>query len=134
MRCDNRKNRPWKECCNGCKELEYSCYICEGIVEVKIKIGHLEEHYNNPNLNITCNMCKVYKHISFFRFRNAKCRLCICFYRYRFGHTGSQFRELIQRIYVYKHNIKIWGWLCPWWASGIRLITVNYQLNPISAK
>ena len=35
-------------------------------------IGHLEEHYRNPNLHLTCNMCKVYKHFSFFGFRNAK--------------------------------------------------------------
>ena len=45
-------------------------------------------------------MCNVYKHISFFRFRNAKCKLCIYLHRYRFGHTRNQFRE-----HIYKNNI-----------------------------
>ena len=45
-------------------------------------------------------MCKVYKHFSFFKFRNGRCRLCIYLNRYRFGHTSNQFRE-----HVYKYNI-----------------------------
>ena len=84
------------------KKLEYSCYICEGVVKVKNYIGHLEEHYNNPYQYLTCNinMCKVYKHISFFRYRNAKDRLCIYLHRYRYGHTRNQFKE-----HVHKNNI-----------------------------
>ena len=35
MKCDKCKNKPWKECCNDCRELEYCCYICKDIVKVK---------------------------------------------------------------------------------------------------
>ena len=27
MKCNKCINKPWKECCNNCKELEYSCYV-----------------------------------------------------------------------------------------------------------
>ena len=46
-------------------------------------------------------MCNVYKHISLYKFRNRKCRLCIYLHRYRYGHTRNQFRE-----HVYKYNIQ----------------------------
>ena len=45
-------------------------------------------------------MCGVNKHISYYRFRNAKCKLCIYLHRHRFGHTRNQFRE-----HIYKYNI-----------------------------
>ena len=90
MKGDKCKN---KDCCNDCKELEYCCYICNDIVKVKDYIKHLEDHYVNPNQYLECNMCKVYKYISFFRFRNGRCRLCIYLNRYRFTHTRNQFRE-----------------------------------------
>ena len=77
MKCDKCKNKPWRECCNDCKELDYCCYICKDIVKVKDYIKHLGDHYANPNQYLECNMCKVYNHISFFRFRNGRCRLCI---------------------------------------------------------
>ena len=63
MKCDNCKNKDWKECCNDCKELEYCCYICKDIIKVKDYIKHLGDHYANPNQYLECNMCKVYKHI-----------------------------------------------------------------------
>ena len=100
MKFDQYKNKHWKECCNDCKELEYCCYICKDIVKVKDYIKHLWDHYPNPNQYLECNMCKVYKHISFFRFRYGIYRLCIFLNRYRFGHTRNQFRE-----HVYKYNI-----------------------------
>ena len=28
MKCKKCINKPWKECCNKGKELEYSCYVC----------------------------------------------------------------------------------------------------------
>ena len=40
MKCNNCKNKPWKKCCENCKELEYSCYICNSLVKVKNYIGH----------------------------------------------------------------------------------------------
>ena len=98
MMCDKCKNKPWKQCCNDCKEIEY-CYVCKDIAKVKDYIKHLGEHYGNPDQYLECNMCKVYKHISFFRFRNRRCRLCIYLNRYRFTHT-KEIRE-----YVHKYNI-----------------------------
>ena len=74
MKCNNCKNRPWKECCTKCKELEYRSYICESVVEVNKYIGHLEEHYKNPNLFLTCNISNVYKHLSFdLEMQNVNC-------------------------------------------------------------
>ena len=31
MKCNNCENRPWKDCCNICKELEYRCNIYERV-------------------------------------------------------------------------------------------------------
>ena len=42
MKCKKCLNKPWKECCNNCKELEYSCYVCKNMVKVKDYIEHLE--------------------------------------------------------------------------------------------
>ena len=36
MKCDKCKNKPWKECCNDCEELEYCCYISKNIIKAKI--------------------------------------------------------------------------------------------------
>ena len=102
MKCDKNKNKPWKVCCDNCKELEYSCYVCENVVKVKYYIEHLGKHYNDKNLYITCCKCGVNKHISYYRFRNAKCRLCIYLHRYRYGYTRNQFKE-----HVYKYNINL---------------------------
>ena len=100
MKCDKCKNKPWKECCDNCKELEYSCCICENVVKVEDYIEHLGKHYNDKKLYLTCCMCGVNKHISYYRFRNAKCRLCIYLHRYRYSHTRNLFKE-----HVYKYNI-----------------------------
>ena len=43
-------------------------------------------------------MCRVNKHISYYRFRNAKCRLCIYLHRYRYGHTKDRFKEYVKRV------------------------------------
>ena len=71
----NRNNRNNNVVNN--KELEYSCYVCENVVKVRDYIEHLEKHYNDKSLYLTCCMCGVNKHNSYYRFRNAKCRLCI---------------------------------------------------------
>ena len=101
MKCNKCINKPWKDCCNNCKELEYSCDVCKNMVKVKDYIEHLGYHYSDPDQYLTCSMCNVYKHISLYRFRNRKCRLCIYLHRYRYGHTRNQFRE-----HVYKYNIQ----------------------------
>ena len=74
MKFDKCRKKHRKECCNDCKELEYCCYICKDLGKLKEYIKFLEKHYANPNQYL---VCKVYKHIFFFRFRNGRCRLCI---------------------------------------------------------
>ena len=41
MKCNKCKNMSRKECCNKCKELEYSCYVCKNMVKEKDYIEHL---------------------------------------------------------------------------------------------
>ena len=77
MKSDKCKNKPWKEYVNDCKELEYCCYICKDIVKVNDYIKLLGEYYDDPNQYLKCNICRVYNHISFFRFRNGRSRLSI---------------------------------------------------------
>ena len=79
MKCYKCINKPWKECCNNGKELEYSCYVCKNMVKVKDYIEHFGYHYSDPDQYLKCSMCNVYKHISLHRFRNRKSRLCIIF-------------------------------------------------------
>ena len=45
MKCYRCENKPWRECYNKCKEIEYKCYICENIIKVKDYIEHFEKHY-----------------------------------------------------------------------------------------
>ena len=47
-------------------------------------------------------MCRVNKHISYYRFRNAKCRLCIYLHRYKHTYAKDRFKE-----YVKRFNIKV---------------------------
>ena len=70
MKCDKCTNKPWKECCNNCKELEYSCYVGKNMVKVKDYIKNLGYHHSDPDQYLTCSMRNVYKHISLHRFRN----------------------------------------------------------------
>ena len=49
MTCDKCKNKTWSECCNDCKELEFCCYKCKGIIKVKDFIKYLGKHYDNPD-------------------------------------------------------------------------------------
>ena len=64
--------------------------------QTKIYIEHLKKVYDDPGLYLTCSMCWVNKHISFFRFRNARCSLCIYLHRYRFGHAINRFKEHVK--------------------------------------
>ena len=61
----------------------------------------MSKHYNDPNQYLTCRMCKIIKHISYYRFKCFRCRLCIHLYRYRFGHNKKRFREIKK-----KYNIR----------------------------
>ena len=59
------------------------------------------KHYIEAELYLTCSMCKLNKHISYFRFRKNKCGLCVHLQRYRFSHTRDRFKEhvKIEKIY-----------------------------------
>ena len=59
MKCDNCKNKHWKDCCYDCKELEYCCYICKDIVKVKDYVKHLGDYCANPNHHLEFKICKV---------------------------------------------------------------------------
>ena len=100
MKCKKCKYKPWKECCNDCKELDYCCYVWNDIVKLKDYIKRLGEHYVNPDQYLECNMCKDYKHISFFRFRNGWCRSCICLHRYRCKYNNEKFKEYAKRFNI----------------------------------
>ena len=100
MKCDKCKNKPWKECCDDCKELDCCCYICKDIVKVKHYIKLLGEYYVNPDQYLECNMCNVHKHFSLFRFRNGRCRLCIYLNRYRYTHTKDRFKEYAEKFII----------------------------------
>ena len=66
------------------------------MVKVKNYIEQLGGNYDDPGLYLICSMCRVNKHISFFRLKNAGCRLCIYLHRYRFGQTSDRFKELVK--------------------------------------
>ena len=59
MKCDECKNKHWRECCTDCKELDYCCYICKDIVKVKDYMKKLGILYDNPDQYLGCNMFKV---------------------------------------------------------------------------
>ena len=102
VKCDNCKDKSWRGCCNKCLNSSFECYICKGYFKNRDYINHMNIHNNDPNLYITCIMCNVYQHISGFRFKNFKCRLCIYLHRYRNKQTRDRFRENIE-----KFNIKV---------------------------
>ena len=65
-KCNKCINKPWKECCNNCKELEYSCFVCKNMVKVKDYIEHLGYHYSDPDqyLRVVCVMfINIYQYI-----------------------------------------------------------------------
>ena len=45
-------------------------------------------------------MCKENQHISGFRFKNFKCRLCIYLHRYRYTLTKDRFKEYAERFNI----------------------------------
>ena len=62
MKCDKCKNKPWKECCNDCKELEYCRYISKNIVKAKI-ILNIWETIMIIQINIWRVTCEKFTNI-----------------------------------------------------------------------
>ena len=72
IKCDEYKNKSWSHWCQG---KPCQCFVCR-VVTYRDKHDHLLEHYNNPNQYLTCRKCKLYKHISKYRFKQFYYRLC----------------------------------------------------------
>ena len=102
VKCVRCKDKSWKGCGDKCLDSFFECYICKGYIQKRHYINHMNIQYNDPNLYITCFMCNVNQHISGFRFKNFKCRLCNYPHKYRYKHTRDRFKE-----YVEKFNIEI---------------------------
>ena len=79
----------------------YLGFICKETISYRDSHSHMSKHYNDPNQYLTCRICKINKHISYYRFKCFRCRLCIHLHRYRFGHTKERLRE-----HVKKYNVK----------------------------
>ena len=75
-KCDKCKNNAWCWSCDECQSKPFQCFICNKIMTYRDRHYHLQVHFNNPNHNLVCRMCKVHKHISQYRFKHLYCRLC----------------------------------------------------------
>ena len=72
-------------------------------------IGHLSKHNSNPDLYITCSMCKVRNIFLSFGLDRQNVQLCIYFHRFRFGYQENQFREHVY-IYIYIYIYKMFSY------------------------
>ena len=69
------KISPGLKVVTGVRIKPYQCFVCDRVKTYRDKHDHLLEHFNNPDQNLTCRKCKVYKHIPQFRFKQLYCRL-----------------------------------------------------------
>ena len=99
-KCRNCRDKQWKECCYKSREQPYECFICEVVIKKKDRIDHMSKHYKEADIYLTCSMCRLNKHISFFSFKTNKCRFYVCLHRYRFSRTRDRFKQ-----HVYSYNI-----------------------------
>ena len=75
------------------------------VIEEKDRTDHMSKHYNEVELYLTCSMCKLNKHISFFRFKTNKCRLSVYLHRYRLGRTRDRFEDYVKINKYIKYHI-----------------------------
>ena len=95
VKCDSCKTNFCNSCCDKCSDTLCECYFMN-----REYISHMDIHYNDPNLYITCIMCKVNQYISGFKFKNFKCRLCAYVHRYRYTRTKDRFREYAEKLKI----------------------------------
>ena len=70
VKCDSCKDKSCRKCCDNCLDNSFKCYICKDYFKNRDYINHMNIHYNDPNLYITCIRCNVNQHISAFSFKN----------------------------------------------------------------
>ena len=90
---DKSKDKAWCWSCDECQSKQLSCFVCDKIITYRERHDHMHRHFNDPNQLLVCRMCKVNKHISYFRFKHHTCRLCSHLNRFSFRHTKERFLE-----------------------------------------
>ena len=100
LKCNICEHEPWSKGWHKCRDQHYNCFICDILIKERNRTNYMSEHYNNPDLYITCCSCKIHKQISYFRFKTQKCRLCTYLQRYRFCHTKDKFRGHAIKYYI----------------------------------
>ena len=63
----------------------------------------MRKHNNDSNQYLVCRMCKLNKHISYYRFKRFRCRLCMFLHWYKINHNKDQFKKYEER---YKINFQ----------------------------
>ena len=96
INCDECKNKSWAQSCNCCQGKPYQCFVCNRVITYRDKHDHFLEHFN-PDQYLTCRKCKVYKHISQYRFKQFYCRLCTYLHKY----TKESFRKHVESLTPY---------------------------------
>ena len=97
IRCDECKNKSWAQSCNWCQGKPYQCFVCNRVITYRDKHDHLLEHFNNSDQYLTCRECKVYKHISQYRFKQFFYRLCTYLHKY----PKERFRKHVESLTPY---------------------------------
>ena len=64
LKCGGCKDKSWIKCCDKCLDSLFECYICKGYFKNRDYINHMNIHYNDPILYITCIMSNENQHIS----------------------------------------------------------------------
>ena len=126
IKCDECENKAQK--CNWCQGKPYQCFVCNRVITYRDKHYRLLEHFNNTDQYLTCRKCKVYKHISQYRFKQCYCRLCTeeRFRRWKPSETWKP-SEAWEPSEAWKPS-KAWK---PSEASNC-IIIINLQNSPIS--
>ena len=71
-------------------------FICNVIIKNRDRNSQISKHYEEAGLYLNCSICKVNKHISYFRLKTNKCRLCVYLQKYRLGSTRERFNEYVK--------------------------------------
>ena len=59
-------DKSWRKCCDNSLDSLFEYYICKGYFKNSDYINHMNIHYNDPSLYMTCI---ENEHISGFRFK-----------------------------------------------------------------